>query len=201
MSYPGTAKEHLAWCIERAMEYAGAGDMANAWASFGSDVSKHDGTAYIARHELFGMRCCGRSRPVPGRRSSRTSCPAGRSPMPELETPALPAYPFTDEGLAAALDALGRNHVGVATTLLRLGFRGVACARAECPVAHYVEAALKASEVSVPGLQADAWMRPADDANGQVRHVYARCPAPVIDFIHMFDNGRYPSLDEVRTDA
>lgn len=55
MSYPGTAREHLDWCVERAMEYANRGDMTNAWASFSSDVTKHDGTKHIVVHELYGM--------------------------------------------------------------------------------------------------------------------------------------------------
>lgn len=50
-----TAKEHLAWCVERALEYANTGDMVNAWASFGSDCTKHPGTAHIPDHLLYGM--------------------------------------------------------------------------------------------------------------------------------------------------
>jgi hypothetical protein len=51
----GTAREHLNWCVERAMEYANQGDMTQAWASFSSDTLKHEGTAYISMHELYGM--------------------------------------------------------------------------------------------------------------------------------------------------
>lgn len=51
----GTAKEYLDWCVERAMEYANAGNMPAAWASFISDAKKHDGTAHIPEHLLFGM--------------------------------------------------------------------------------------------------------------------------------------------------
>jgi hypothetical protein len=50
-----TAKEHLDWCVERAMEYANQGDMPQAWASFGSDCLKHEGTAHIPSHLLYGM--------------------------------------------------------------------------------------------------------------------------------------------------
>jgi hypothetical protein len=52
---PATAKEHLDWCVERAMVYADMGDMPQAWASFGSDCRKHEGTAHIPGHLLFGM--------------------------------------------------------------------------------------------------------------------------------------------------
>ena len=57
--FHGTAQEHLDWCVYRAMEYADAGDMAGAWASFASDVTKHDGTAHIARHEFFALTMLG----------------------------------------------------------------------------------------------------------------------------------------------
>lgn len=50
-----TAKEHLDWCVGRAMEYANTGDMKNAWASFMSDVDKHPGTEHIRYHELAAM--------------------------------------------------------------------------------------------------------------------------------------------------
>jgi len=50
-----TAKEHLNWCVERATEYANRGDMTNAWASFTSDVRKHEGTEHIGTHELLAM--------------------------------------------------------------------------------------------------------------------------------------------------
>lgn len=42
-----TAKEHLEWCVSRAMEYYDEGDQTNALASFLSDVGKHDGTEHI----------------------------------------------------------------------------------------------------------------------------------------------------------
>lgn len=50
-----TAKEHLAWCVGRAMEYAERGDMTNAWASFASDVRTHVGTLHIYENPLLGM--------------------------------------------------------------------------------------------------------------------------------------------------
>jgi len=50
-----TAKQHLDWCVERAMVYANDGDWPNAWASFMSDVDKHPGTEHIRYHELAAM--------------------------------------------------------------------------------------------------------------------------------------------------
>jgi len=37
-----TYEEHLAWCKKRALEYADAGDLANAVTSMGSDITKHE---------------------------------------------------------------------------------------------------------------------------------------------------------------
>ena len=50
-----TAKEHLEWATERALEYFDADEHAGAIASFISDVGKHDGTAHIQRHEFTLM--------------------------------------------------------------------------------------------------------------------------------------------------
>jgi hypothetical protein len=52
MSY-GTRAEHLAWCKERALEYADQGDLANAMASLGSDLNKHPETKDHAGMELM----------------------------------------------------------------------------------------------------------------------------------------------------
>ena len=39
-----TRKEHLQWCKDRALEILESGDIAGAYASFGSDMRKHDET-------------------------------------------------------------------------------------------------------------------------------------------------------------
>lgn len=46
------AQDHYKWACDRAMEYARAGDLSNAWASFIVDISKHSDTAFIASHPL-----------------------------------------------------------------------------------------------------------------------------------------------------
>lgn len=53
--FRGTAQEHLDWCVYRAMEYADAGDMPQAWASLLSDVGKHEGTAHIGTDSFSAM--------------------------------------------------------------------------------------------------------------------------------------------------
>lgn len=45
-----SSREHLEWATARALEYYDTGDKKSAFASFLSDVTKHDGTAWIAGH-------------------------------------------------------------------------------------------------------------------------------------------------------
>ena len=52
---PETRAEHLAWCKQRALEYADQGDVASAVASMGSDLSKHPETASHGAMELMMM--------------------------------------------------------------------------------------------------------------------------------------------------
>lgn len=47
-------QEHLAWCKERAFEYADRGDMAGTLASMQSDMGKHPETAGSDAH-MLGM--------------------------------------------------------------------------------------------------------------------------------------------------
>jgi hypothetical protein len=53
-----TREEHLAWCKERALEYADRGDLKNAVASMGSDLNKHPETAASSKGPLLllGMK-------------------------------------------------------------------------------------------------------------------------------------------------
>lgn len=50
-----TREEHLAWCKERALAYADAGDDTNAFASMVSDLGKHPDTEGHAGMELGMM--------------------------------------------------------------------------------------------------------------------------------------------------
>jgi hypothetical protein len=53
-----TREEHLAWCKGRALEYLDAGDLENAVASMGSDLTKHPETETKSNDflVLIGMR-------------------------------------------------------------------------------------------------------------------------------------------------
>tara|TARA_R110000772_G_scaffold17946_3_gene50065 strand:+ start:188396 stop:188617 length:222 start_codon:yes stop_codon:yes gene_type:complete len=51
--------EHLQWCKDRAMEYAEKGDMQQAFASFQSDMSKHEETSNHLALEMGTMLLLG----------------------------------------------------------------------------------------------------------------------------------------------
>jgi hypothetical protein len=52
---PVTRAEHLAWCKQRALEYADRGDVTNAIASMASDLGKHPETENHGAMELMMM--------------------------------------------------------------------------------------------------------------------------------------------------
>lgn len=47
--------EHLKWCKQRALDYCDAGDVRQAYASMGSDMSKHPETANHAALQVGMM--------------------------------------------------------------------------------------------------------------------------------------------------
>ena len=48
-----TRDEHLAWCKKRALEYVDRGELHNAVASMGSDLTKHEDAANPANDGLL----------------------------------------------------------------------------------------------------------------------------------------------------
>jgi hypothetical protein len=48
-----TRDEHLTWCKQRALEYVAVGELDNAVASMGSDLSQHEGTRNPANDGLL----------------------------------------------------------------------------------------------------------------------------------------------------
>ena len=61
-----TRAEHLRWAKDRALEYADRGDMPNAIASLGSDLSKHPETENHSGMELMMMLALGGHLNSPG---------------------------------------------------------------------------------------------------------------------------------------
>jgi hypothetical protein len=50
-----TREEHLAWCKQRALEYANRGQLEEAWTSMLGDLNKHDQTRGHSAIELGTM--------------------------------------------------------------------------------------------------------------------------------------------------
>jgi hypothetical protein len=57
-----SAREHLNWCVERAMVYYDMNQPTSAIASFMSDVGTHDGTAWIKHYPLEVVAAADRGR-------------------------------------------------------------------------------------------------------------------------------------------
>lgn len=54
-----TREQHLEWCKKRALEYVDAGDLHQAFASMGSDLGKHEGTAGHSAMQIGMMMLLG----------------------------------------------------------------------------------------------------------------------------------------------
>jgi hypothetical protein len=62
----GTRAGHLAWCKDRALVYADQGDLSQAMASMGSDLSKHPETENHSGMGLMMMMALGGQLSSPG---------------------------------------------------------------------------------------------------------------------------------------
>jgi hypothetical protein len=98
-------------------------------------------------------------------------------------------YPATNNGLAAALAALGATETEVAETLSRGGCRGRRGSSCACPVAIYLHAViLDAESVLVEATETFVHL---DDGT----KLDAATPEPVYAFMAAFDKGtRYQDL-------
>jgi hypothetical protein len=104
-----------------------------------------------------------------------------------------PTYPFTDEGLSAALKALGRTDRGVAHTLEAMGIKGCLSDENDCPVAHYILAVVAGAEgASVEIDMCKAVLRDPDSYADV--HVFADTPVAVSAFMLTFDLKGHPDL-------
>jgi hypothetical protein len=111
---------------------------------------------------------------------------------------ALISYPFTEEGLRDALEALGTTAENVGRNLLAMDFKGVREDPCRCPVARYLAAAVPDAkymdvyrESVVAYVDAEAYgQRDPDDALFAVR-----TPGAVNDFIGQFDGFCHADLE------
>lgn len=111
-------------------------------------------------------------------------------------------YPFTEEGIEAALTALGTTPNAVATNLSAMGFRGCRDQESNCPVAHYLLASVP--DMASVSVYAERLLLTDDPGSGHVEGfdvdlsvapTVVNLPQPVVDFVNSFDFGLYPDLD------
>jgi hypothetical protein len=107
-------------------------------------------------------------------------------------------YPFTDEGLTEAVDALGDEADLIADALRALGIRGDRALCDTCPVAAYVQHLYPEATVHVDRSYIRVGLRTTVVEGGQVVQDEAQAeietPWPVVDFIAAFDAGYYSYL-------
>lgn len=107
-------------------------------------------------------------------------------------------YPFTEEGVTAALDALGDDQFAVAAAFARLGIDGQQHRCGTCPTAVYLLGLWPLKTVDVDRSRVLAEMDEVRVVDGYTEHdhwrVAVETPWPVADFIAAFDAGHYPDL-------
>ncbi len=108
-------------------------------------------------------------------------------------------YPFTDEGLTAALDALGNDGAEVAESLRRKGIEGIQHDCLHCPVAMYLAGLYPDADVAVDrtNTRLERVVRGFDEDGHPTRDeetVRVDTTGPIVDFIREFDNDVHPHL-------
>lgn len=109
-------------------------------------------------------------------------------------------YPFTNEGLQAAIARLGRRRQKVRRTLRKLGCVGDPDSCSSCPVAIYLIRTFGTEDVVVDGPHAVVTREVLLDHEGfgdfyeDVEVLQIQLPEPVMDFIASFDSRQYPDL-------
>ena len=115
-----------------------------------------------------------------------------------------PTYPLSDEGITAALTALGNDPDRIRQTLATGGFKGTRDDESCCVVANYLRAVLPPIE-DVYVWQGGAWVEwTVTDPNGldTDRRHYDWHPTPSFAaFIEHYDKARYPELIEEASHA
>jgi hypothetical protein len=113
-----------------------------------------------------------------------------------IETPT-PARSIPSESdITASLEALGTTPVEIAQSLHLAGFKGVRASAGQCPVANFLKDAFTPDWVTVfhfAGLTFET-SAPEDSVRVQVETTPA-----VREFIDLFDDGKFASLDATLT--
>lgn len=107
-------------------------------------------------------------------------------------------YPFTDDGLRAALKALGGFRDEVAASLHRLGIKGTPGDPCDCPIAVYAERSLGDgwAQVDITSVKVRRNLTVAEFGETWTdrQYVEADLPAPVATFVRAYDLRTIPYL-------
>jgi hypothetical protein len=104
-----------------------------------------------------------------------------------------PTYPFTAEGLAAALKALGSTRQAVADRLREMGIKGCRSDENDCPVAHYVLAVVDGAEGANVEIDVIRAVRRDPESYCDVT-VSAFTSEAIAAFMFLFDSNEYRDL-------
>lgn len=108
---------------------------------------------------------------------------------------ALISYPFTEEGLRGALQALGTTADAVARNLDAMGYKGCVGDENECPVANYLLDCLEgAGRVWVMEGLVHASRSYIEHGMDVEQRLKVDMPDPVEVFVERFDAQRFPGL-------
>lgn len=108
-------------------------------------------------------------------------------------------YPFSDDGVTAALDALGNDGAEVAEALRRLHIEGIQHDCLHCPGAMYLAGLYPDTDVHVDRsyVRLDRVVRGFDEDGHPTRDeetVRIDTPGPIVEFIAEFDNNQHRHL-------
>lgn len=105
-------------------------------------------------------------------------------------------YPFTDDGVAAAIAALGTTENAVATNLYALGFRGERGSESRDPVARYLVASINDAAYAEVIVELGENGERYAIVTGAGGSRMADLPPHVVTLVLRFDDGKHPDLEE-----
>lgn len=104
-------------------------------------------------------------------------------------------YPFTEQGLSEALEALGTTPQAVATNLSAMGFTGKVNEPLCCPVANYPRASVTSADSACVAKDESMTLYAEVESPAHLGElVGGRLPQPVDAFIAQFDARLFPDL-------
>lgn len=106
-------------------------------------------------------------------------------------------YPFTEEGLNAAFEALGDRAGLIADRLVAMGIKGKPGDDTCCALANYLKTVIEGvAYASVGDALVDLRRNWFEDGDPVVEYLEADTPDAAADFIYVFDAREYPDLIE-----